>query len=162
MARDQLKALLDEGKDRVRAFYLAVAPAIFGDISEKIRDHKLITKMTRIVVEKPIGRDLASALELNDTIGKVFQGRARFFRIDHYLGKETVQNLMALRFANTLYEPPVELILYRSYPDHRCRIGSGWKAVPVTMTRPAALTRHGAEPYPPAALPRSPWKCRRR
>ncbi len=101
---DKLKALLDEGKDRVRAFYLAVAPGIFGDISEKIRDHKLITKSTRIVVEKPIGRDLASALELNDTIGKVFR-EDQIFRIDHYLGKETVQNLMALRFANALYEP---------------------------------------------------------
>ncbi len=88
----------------MRAFYLAVAPAIFGDISEKIRDHKLITKKTRIVVEKPIGRDLASALELNDTIGKVFK-EEQIFRIDHYLGKETVQNLMALRFANALYEP---------------------------------------------------------
>ncbi|MFB2549483.1 glucose-6-phosphate dehydrogenase [Ensifer soli] len=101
---DKLKALLDEGKDRIRAFYLAVAPAIFGDISEKIRDHKLITKNTRIVVEKPIGRDLASALELNDMIGKVFR-EEQVFRIDHYLGKETVQNLMALRFANALYEP---------------------------------------------------------
>ena len=100
----QLKDLLDEGKDRVRAFYLAVAPAIFGDISERIRDNKLITKSTRIVVEKPIGRDLASALELNDTIGKVFR-EEQIFRIDHYLGKETVQNLMALRFANALYEP---------------------------------------------------------
>jgi glucose-6-phosphate 1-dehydrogenase len=101
---DVLKKLLEEGKDRVRAFYLAVAPGIFGDISEKIRDHKLITKSTRIVVEKPIGRDLASALELNDTIGKVFK-EEQIFRIDHYLGKETVQNLMALRFANALYEP---------------------------------------------------------
>ena len=101
---DKLKELLDEGKDRVRAFYLAVAPAIFGDISEKIRDHKLITKQTRIVVEKPIGRDLASANELNNTIGKVFR-EEQIFRIDHYLGKETVQNLMALRFANALYEP---------------------------------------------------------
>ncbi|CAN7203382.1 glucose-6-phosphate dehydrogenase [Pararhizobium sp. LjRoot238] len=110
---DQLKSLLDEGKDRVRAFYLAVAPAIFGDISEKIRDHKLITKTTRIVVEKPIGRDLASALELNDTIGKVFK-EEQIFRIDHYLGKETVQNLMALRFANTLYEP----LWNSSYIDH--------------------------------------------
>ncbi len=100
----QLRDLLDEGKDRVRAFYLAVAPAIFGDISERIRDNKLITKSTRIVVEKPIGRDLASALELNDTIGKVFH-EEQIFRIDHYLGKETVQNLMALRFANALYEP---------------------------------------------------------
>ena len=100
----ELKKLLDEGKDRVRAFYLAVAPSIFGPISEKIRDHKLITKHTRIVVEKPIGRDLASALHLNDTIGKVFP-EEQIFRIDHYLGKETVQNLMALRFANALYEP---------------------------------------------------------
>ena len=101
---DQLKKLLDQGKDRVRTFYLAVAPSIFGAISEKIRDHKLITEQTRIVVEKPIGRDLASALQLNDTIGKVFP-EEQIFRIDHYLGKETVQNLMALRFANALYEP---------------------------------------------------------
>ncbi|MCD2179062.1 glucose-6-phosphate dehydrogenase [Rhizobium sp. C1] len=101
---DKLKALLDEAKERVRAFYLAVGPALFGDFSEKIRDHKLITKQTRIVVEKPIGRDLESALQLNDTIGKVFK-EEQIFRIDHYLGKETVQNLMALRFANALYEP---------------------------------------------------------
>ena len=101
---DTLKKLLDEGKDRVRAFYLAVGPSLFGDFAEKIRDHKLITKNTRIVVEKPIGRDLQSALQLNDTIGKVFH-EEQIFRIDHYLGKETVQNLMALRFANALYEP---------------------------------------------------------
>jgi glucose-6-phosphate 1-dehydrogenase len=101
---DVLKKLLDEAKDRVRAFYLAVGPALFGDFAEKIRDHKLITKYTRIVVEKPIGRDLQSALQLNDTIGKVFH-EDQIFRIDHYLGKETVQNLMALRFANALYEP---------------------------------------------------------
>ncbi|MDF1630946.1 glucose-6-phosphate dehydrogenase [Mycoplana sp. MJR14] len=101
---DDLKKILDEGKERVRAFYLAVAPAIFGEIAEKIRDHKLITKQTRIVVEKPIGRDLASATELNDTIGRVFR-EDQIYRIDHYLGKETVQNLMALRFANALYEP---------------------------------------------------------
>ena len=101
---DELKKLLDTGKDRVRAFYLAVAPSIFGAIAEKIRDHKLITDQTRIVVEKPIGRDLATALNLNDTIGKVFR-EEQIFRIDHYLGKETVQNLMALRFANALYEP---------------------------------------------------------
>ena len=101
---DKLHELLEEGKDRVRAFYLAVGPQIFGQISQKIRDHKLITRNTRIVVEKPIGRDLASALELNDTIGKAFR-EEQIFRIDHYLGKETVQNLMALRFANALYEP---------------------------------------------------------
>ena len=101
---DALKAILDDGKERVRAFYLAVAPVIFGEIAQKIHDHKLITKQTRIVVEKPIGRDLASATELNTTIGKAFR-EDQIFRIDHYLGKETVQNLMALRFANALYEP---------------------------------------------------------
>ncbi|MCO6187090.1 glucose-6-phosphate dehydrogenase [Rhizobium sp. L1K21] len=101
---DKLSSLLEEGKDRVRAFYLAVSPSIFGQISEHIRDHKLITDQTRIVVEKPIGRDLESARSLNDTIGKVFK-EEQIFRIDHYLGKETVQNLMALRFANALYEP---------------------------------------------------------
>lgn len=101
---DILKELLEEGKDRVRAFYLAVAPGIFGDIADKIHHHKLITRSTRIVVEKPIGRDLSSALQLNDTIGRAFR-EEQIYRIDHYLGKETVQNLMALRFANALYEP---------------------------------------------------------
>ncbi|QWW68422.1 glucose-6-phosphate dehydrogenase [Rhizobium sp. WYJ-E13] len=110
---DHLKKLLDDGKDRVRAFYLAVAPGIFGDISQKIHEHKLITKSTRIVVEKPIGRDLASALQLNDNIGRVFK-EEQIFRIDHYLGKETVQNLMALRFANALYEP----LWNANYIDH--------------------------------------------
>ena len=101
---DGLKALLDVDKSRVRAFYLAVGPALFGVISEGLRDHGLLTEKTRIVVEKPIGRDLESAMELNDTIGHVFD-EDQIFRIDHYLGKETVQNLMVLRFANALYEP---------------------------------------------------------
>ena len=101
---DALKKMLEPGKDRVRAFYMAVAPSIFGPICDGIRDHKLITKQTRIVVEKPLGRDLASALELNNMIAKTFH-EEQVFRIDHYLGKETVQNLMALRFANMLYAP---------------------------------------------------------
>ncbi len=101
---DTLKSLLAEGEDRVRAFYLAVRPSIFGDIATQIRDNGLITDKTRIVVEKPIGRDLKTAEELNNTIGEVFT-EDQIFRIDHYLGKETVQNLMALRFANALYEP---------------------------------------------------------
>lgn len=101
---DQLKSLLDEGPDRVRAFYLAVRPSLFGDIATQIRDNGLITENTRIVVEKPIGRDLETARTLNNTIGSVF-AEEQIFRIDHYLGKETVQNLMALRFANALYEP---------------------------------------------------------
>ena len=90
--------------DVIRVFYLAVAPALFGDISDKLKEHKLVTPNSRIVVEKPIGRDLASAQALNDLIGDDF-GEHQIYRIDHYLGKETVQNLMALRFANVLFEP---------------------------------------------------------
>lgn len=101
---DNLSTILTSGEDRVRAFYLAVGPSLFGEISERIRSHKLIHDKTRVVVEKPIGRDLATAEALNDTIGQVF-AEEQIFRIDHYLGKETVQNLMALRFANALYEP---------------------------------------------------------
>ncbi|RLQ87231.1 glucose-6-phosphate dehydrogenase [Notoacmeibacter ruber] len=88
----------------VRAFYLAVGPSLFGPIAERIRDHDLLTDETRIVVEKPLGRDLESAVELNRTLSSVFR-EDQIFRIDHYLGKETVQNLMVLRFGNALYEP---------------------------------------------------------
>ena len=90
--------------DCIRAYSLAVAQALFGEISHKLKEHGLVTPNSRIVVEKPIGRDLVSAKALNDQIGEVF-GEHQIFRIDHYLGKETVQNLMALRFANALYEP---------------------------------------------------------
>jgi glucose-6-phosphate 1-dehydrogenase len=100
---DKLKKAIGES-DSIRAFYLAVAPALFGDISHKLKEHKLITPNSRIVLEKPIGRDLASAQALNDLVGDDFH-ESQIFRIDHYLGKETVQNLMALRFANALYEP---------------------------------------------------------
>ena len=94
----------DAPESRVRAFYLAVAPALFGDIADKLKQHGLITPKSRIIVEKPLGRDLDSAKKLNDIIGNDF-AEHQVFRIDHYLGKETVQNLMALRFANSLYEP---------------------------------------------------------
>ncbi len=90
--------------DRIRVFYMAVAPALFGDIAKHLKASDLISQKSRIVVEKPIGRDLASARTLNDQIGSYFDEH-QIFRIDHYLGKETVQNLMALRFANMLYEP---------------------------------------------------------
>ncbi len=88
----------------IRVFYLAVGPELFGAIADQVKEHGLVSRNARIVVEKPIGRDLASAKALNDLIGKDFSEQ-QIFRIDHYLGKETVQNLMALRFANALYEP---------------------------------------------------------
>ncbi|MBE0695248.1 MAG: glucose-6-phosphate dehydrogenase [Aquamicrobium sp.] len=93
-----------EGSRAVRVFYLAVAPSLFGDIAGNLDAHGLAGGDARIVVEKPIGRDLAGARALNDAIGRVFDEH-QIFRIDHYLGKETVQNLMVLRFANALYEP---------------------------------------------------------
>ncbi|MBB5208739.1 glucose-6-phosphate dehydrogenase [Chiayiivirga flava] len=88
----------------VRVFYLAVGPALFVDICEKLRTHGLNGDDARIVIEKPIGKDSASAARINDAIGAGFDER-HIFRIDHYLGKETVQNLLALRFANALFEP---------------------------------------------------------
>ncbi len=99
-----LKDAIGKKPEKICAFYLAVSPTLFGDIASRLKSHGLITRDTRIIVEKPIGRDLESANALNDTIGSVFR-EDQIFRIDHYLGKETVQNLMALRFANALYEP---------------------------------------------------------
>jgi len=101
---DDLAAALKEGEDRVRAFYLAVDPSLFGTISAQIGAKGLVTPKTRVIIEKPIGHDLASANEVNDAVGRVFD-ESQIYRIDHYLGKETVQNLMALRFANALFEP---------------------------------------------------------
>ncbi|TWH00592.1 glucose-6-phosphate 1-dehydrogenase [Mesorhizobium sp. J18] len=100
---EELKATIGDSAN-IRAFYLAVAPSLFGEIATKLKEHGLVTPESRIIVEKPIGRSLESAKELNKVIGRVFDEQ-RIFRIDHYLGKETVQNLMALRFANALYEP---------------------------------------------------------
>jgi glucose-6-phosphate 1-dehydrogenase len=100
---EDLKSLLGE-EERVRAFYLAVAPAIFGDIASRLDAHGLIRERSRLVIEKPLGHDLESARALNAIMGKYFR-EEQIYRIDHYLGKETVQNLMALRFANALYEP---------------------------------------------------------
>ncbi len=99
-----LHELLATGMARVRAFYLAVSPDLFVPICERIDRFGLITSRTRVVIEKPLGKDGASARAVNDAIGKVFR-ESQIFRIDHYLGKETVQNLMALRFANALFEP---------------------------------------------------------
>ncbi len=101
---DELARVLDADGDRVRVFYLATSPDLFGPICHQLGQHKLATVNSRVVVEKPIGKSLDSAREVNDAIGEVFP-EDRVYRIDHYLGKETVQNLMALRFANALFEP---------------------------------------------------------
>jgi len=96
-----LQALLSP--DRVRVFYLATSPDLFGPICQALARNGLNSNDARVVLEKPIGRDLESACAINDEVGRVFP-EARTFRIDHFLGKETVQNLLALRFANTIFE----------------------------------------------------------
>lgn len=107
----ELKALIRPGV--VNAFYFSVAPSLFGDLAERLHGHGITTDDSRIVVEKPFGRDLASAQALNATLAAHFDEH-QIYRIDHYLGKETVQNLMAVRFANILFEP-----LWNSqYVDH--------------------------------------------
>jgi len=100
----RLAAEVGERRERPCVFYLSVGPDLFGPIAERIAEHGLNGPQSRIVVEKPLGHDLASARELNDRLARVFD-EGQIYRIDHYLGKETVQNLMALRFANALFEP---------------------------------------------------------
>jgi glucose-6-phosphate 1-dehydrogenase len=95
--------------------YMAVAPQLVPDIAKKIGPLNISTdrKCTRIVVEKPFGHDLKSAHDLNQLLKSMFEEN-QIYRIDHYLGKETVQNILALRFANTLFEP----IWNRRFIDH--------------------------------------------
>ncbi|MGB2710320.1 MAG: glucose-6-phosphate dehydrogenase [Conexibacter sp.] len=97
----------DDGEPAQRLFYLAVAPRFFAAIARDLAAVGLgrgADPPTRLLIEKPFGRDLASARELNAAIAEAFDER-QVFRIDHYLGKETVQNLLVLRFANGIYEP---------------------------------------------------------
>ena len=108
-----LRMLVNEHPGRVRVFYLAVSPDLYGPTCAGLSGNDLVNRQTRIVLEKPIGFNLASAQLLNNQVGQVFSEQ-QIFRIDHYLGKETVQNLLALRFANSLFEP-----LWRGhYIDH--------------------------------------------
>ncbi len=85
-------------------FYLATSPDFFGTIAKHLKGAGLAHKRSRIAVEKPLGHDLQSCLKIEQALSEAFS-EDRIFRVDHYLGKETVQNLMALRFANTLFEP---------------------------------------------------------
>ena len=100
----ELVAALSAYAERIQVHYLATAPHLFGPICEKLGHYGLSKGNSRIVIEKPIGKDLKSAIRLNRTVGMIFP-EERIYRIDHYLGKETVQNLLALRFANPLFEP---------------------------------------------------------
>lgn len=87
---------------RILVVYLATPPDLFGTICVNLNKGKVLDSNSRVIIEKPIGHDLPSSREINDTVSEVFSER-NIYRIDHYLGKETVQNLIALRFANSLF-----------------------------------------------------------
>ncbi|MGB3406352.1 MAG: glucose-6-phosphate dehydrogenase [Jannaschia sp.] len=99
--------------DVVKAFYFSVAPSLFGALAEKLRSHGIACENSRLVVEKPFGTDLETAQKLNADLAASFDEH-QIYRIDHFLGKETVQNLMAVRFANVLFEP----LWNERYIDH--------------------------------------------
>ncbi len=111
---DQLRTHLDEadrvdGTDGNRLYYLATIPSVFGLVAGALATHQCVgpdtdDHFTRVVVEKPYGRDLESAIALDEKMHAAFE-ETQIFRIDHYMGKETVQNVLALRFANAIFEP---------------------------------------------------------
>uniref|UniRef100_UPI002FE2D249 glucose-6-phosphate dehydrogenase n=1 Tax=Sinomonas sp. TaxID=1914986 RepID=UPI002FE2D249 len=121
-AFERLKSTLEEldeqrGTRGNHAFYLSIPPKAFEQVCRQLSAHGLAQaeegKWRRVVIEKPFGHNLESARQLNDIVESVFPPDA-VFRIDHYLGKETVQNILALRFANQLFEP----IWNANYVDH--------------------------------------------
>jgi hypothetical protein len=137
--------------DVTRVFYFSVAPGLFGDLADRLNEHRIATRHCRIVVEKPFGRDLASARDLNATLARHFS-EEQIYRIDHYLGKETVQNLMAVRFANVLFEP----LWNAQYVDHvqitvAETVGVGGRGA--YYDKSGADAGHGAEPPDAASLP---------
>ena len=113
--RDTLADLdVHAGTNGNRLFYLATPPSAYGPIVDMLKEHRLTENVrARVVVEKPFGHDLASAISLSDKLHGIF-AEDDIFRIDHYLGKETVQNILVLRFANGIFEP----IWNRQYVDH--------------------------------------------
>ena len=100
----KLAAAMRKDAGLTRVFYLATPPGLFARICHNLAAAGLANDTSRVVLEKPLGRDLASAKQINAEVGQVF-AESQIFRIDHYLGKEGVQNLLALRFGNVLFEP---------------------------------------------------------
>ncbi len=153
---NNLLNLLDQerGTGGNRIFYLSTPPSQYPEIIQRLGAAGLNRSRkgwTRIIVEKPFGHDLSSAIELNRQVGKVFK-EEQVYRIDHYLGKETVQNILVFRLANGIFEP----VWNRRYVDH----------VQITVAENIGLegrsgyyagigrySRHGAKPCTAIALP---------
>ena len=100
----RLADYFSDAPDRIRIFYLSTAPDLFAGICQRLAANHLARPNSRVVLEKPLGRDLHSADEINACVESVFDEQ-QIYRIDHYLGKEAVQNLLALRFGNSVFEP---------------------------------------------------------
>ena len=100
---NNLKSLLRSEDNVVRLFYFSVSSSLFGSITKNLKESQLISSKSRVVLEKPLGYNAESSKKINNEISDYFK-ESQIFRIDHYLGKETVQNLMVLRFTNNLYE----------------------------------------------------------
>ena len=100
----KLATALADSAERIRVFYLSTAASLFAGICDNLAAANLVTGLSRVVLEKPLGFSLASATAINEAVARIFTER-QIFRIDHYLGKETVQNLIALRFGNSIFEP---------------------------------------------------------
>jgi len=118
---DRLKDFLESqekstpGKDD-RIYYLATYPDLYQSIFENLKNHGLTREdngFVRIMVEKPLGNDFKSAKEINDMLAKYFK-QSQIYRMDHYLGKETLQNILTFRFGNGLFEP----LINKDYVDH--------------------------------------------
>ncbi len=133
-----LKALLAAPRgdhDEAIVFYLAIPPSLFGAVAGGLAAAGLARdrQRARIVVEKPLGRDLESFERINETLAAHFR-ESQIYRIDHFLGKETVQNILAMRFANAIFEP----IWNRRYIDH---VPSPWQRPWASDTAQATMNR---------------------
>ncbi|MEI7782622.1 MAG: glucose-6-phosphate dehydrogenase [Planctomycetota bacterium] len=131
-ALDERLAAIEGGGESTRVYYLATAPQFYEPVVTALGGHGMAAEThgpRRIVVEKPFGTDLSTARGLNTHLHAVFH-ESQVFRIDHYLGKESVQNILALRFANTIFEP----VWNRRYIDH----------VQITVAEEVKVGRRGA------------------